>query len=252
MNDTNIDVDGLAPCPHCGSTEVFVQNAGWKANTFMRCPGCKTTFSLDNGTPRAHEDTVAAWNRRSALQPTDAGVGEPVAGEWVLVPREPTEEMGKAGRKKLAEIADRMETAKLTAVSHIDFWQQVGHVPNNEIWAAMLAAAPEAGVAVGVEAAWRDLVEKTDRTSPEDYPDMALITKDELADYMAALASPTVERAWDIVAEPLADLADVERRIMEAARAGQNLAHLEDELGEATAILVKAYRSLPTPPKVTP
>ncbi len=32
--------------------------------------------------------------------------------------------------------------------------------------------------------AWSDLVEKDDRTSPEDYPDMALITEDELREFM--------------------------------------------------------------------
>jgi hypothetical protein len=31
-----------------------------------------------------------------------------------------------------------------------------------------------------LEDAWIELVEKTDRTSPPEYPDMALITKDEL------------------------------------------------------------------------
>lgn len=34
------------------------------------------------------------------------------------------------------------------------------------------------------ERAWLDLVEKEDRTSPADYPDHALITRDELATYM--------------------------------------------------------------------
>jgi hypothetical protein len=34
------------------------------------------------------------------------------------------------------------------------------------------------------EDAWQDLLDKDDRTSPEDYPDMALITFDELRDYM--------------------------------------------------------------------
>lgn len=33
---------------------------------------------------------------------------------------------------------------------------------------------------------WQDLVEKTDRTSPGEYPEMALITREELADYMNA------------------------------------------------------------------
>jgi hypothetical protein len=57
------------PCPFCGCAEAFVQNAGWRANTFMRCPDCRTTFSVDNGTARTHADTVAAWNRR-ALTPS--------------------------------------------------------------------------------------------------------------------------------------------------------------------------------------
>jgi len=44
-----------------------------------------------------------------------------------------------------------------------------------------------------IDEAWQDLVEKDDRTSPEEYPDMALITHDELAGYMAhaALLSPS-------------------------------------------------------------
>jgi hypothetical protein len=64
----------LLPCPFCGGNRAFVQNAGWQANTFIRCPDCRTTFGLDNGTPRSHADSVAAWNRRAALKPSgDAG-----------------------------------------------------------------------------------------------------------------------------------------------------------------------------------
>src|SRR5690606_1198983 len=45
--------------------------------------------------------------------------------------------------------------------------------------------APVAAMREAVDDAWRDLVEKDDRTSPEGAPDMALITRDELAAYMA-------------------------------------------------------------------
>lgn len=62
--------------------------------------------------------------------------------EQVAAPKEPTPEMAAAGRKALAVVADRMEEAKLLAVSSIDFWQRVGHEPANEIFKAMLAAAP--------------------------------------------------------------------------------------------------------------
>ena len=44
------------------------------------------------------------------------------------------------------------------------------------------------------EQAWLDLCEKGDRTSPEDYPDMCLITKDELADYMSRLRPTQTEK----------------------------------------------------------
>jgi hypothetical protein len=65
-------------------------------------------------------------------------------GEVVAAPLEPTKEMALAGRKALSLVADRMETAKLTATSVIDFWQQVGHEPANEIYKAMLSASPPA------------------------------------------------------------------------------------------------------------
>lgn len=35
-----------------------------------------------------------------------------------------------------------------------------------------------------VNQAWSDLVEKDDRTSPEEYPDMALISEAELREFM--------------------------------------------------------------------
>lgn len=34
--------------------------------------------------------------------------------------------------------------------------------------------------------AWQDLLDKDDRTSPEEYPEMCLITREELAAYMLA------------------------------------------------------------------
>lgn len=67
----------------------------------------------------------------------------------VIVPREPTDEMSLAGRKACAAVADRMEQAKQTAVSVIDFWQQVGRKPADEIYRAMIAAAPRTPAGCG-------------------------------------------------------------------------------------------------------
>lgn len=45
------------------------------------------------------------------------------------------------------------------------------------------------------EALWQDLLDKSDRTSPAEYPDHALITFEEFCDYLQAArsASPAVE-----------------------------------------------------------
>lgn len=48
-------------------------------------------------------------------------------------------------------------------------------------------AAP-APVGEGVAYLWQELLEKGDRTSPEEYPDMALITRGELADFIERAA----------------------------------------------------------------
>jgi len=58
----------------------------------------------------------------------------------VLLPREPDDAMSAAGRKAVCALADRMETAKITAASSSDFWQQVGHKPADEVYRAMLSA----------------------------------------------------------------------------------------------------------------
>ena len=62
--------------------------------------------------------------------------------DHVVVPREPTEAMSLAGRKACAAVADKMETAKQTAISISDFLQQVGHKPADSIYRAMISAAP--------------------------------------------------------------------------------------------------------------
>jgi hypothetical protein len=48
-----------------------------------------------------------------------------------------------------------------------------------------------------LDEAWRELVEKDDRTSPAEYPDMALITRDELAGFMALATPSTGAVGWD-------------------------------------------------------
>ena len=58
------------------------------------------------------------------------------------------------------------------------------------------------------EALWRDLCEKDDRTSPEDYPDMALITEDEFYSCLDAFATAAEVRARNAAIEELTRLRD--------------------------------------------
>lgn len=48
--------------------------------------------------------------------------------------------------------------------------------------------------------AWLDLSEVTDRTSPAEYPEMCLITSEELADYMhSAFQDGITQAAWTLL-----------------------------------------------------
>jgi hypothetical protein len=42
---------------------------------------------------------------------------------------------------------------------------------------------------------WEELVEKDDRTSPKEYPDMALISFEELCNYIVAARAEVLEEA---------------------------------------------------------
>lgn len=53
------------------------------------------------------------------------------------------------------------------------------------------ALAPLTPSGASVEAAWQELCERDDRTSPEEYPDMCLITQAELAEFMSRAATPS-------------------------------------------------------------
>lgn len=126
--------------------------------TFIR-KGCKVAtlmLAISQREKFPQEDTVFDIAKMIAgISP--AAPAERLTGE--AVPDEPTKEMAEAGRKALALVADRMETAKLTAVSVIDFWQQVGHEPANEIYKAMLAARPAApALTAGTERETDDIV----------------------------------------------------------------------------------------------
>ncbi len=62
--------------------------------------------------------------------------------------------------------------------------------PKHSPLPAVSTAALAPGPLYTYETAWEELVEKDDRTSPEEYPDMCLITREELRGYMEAREAP--------------------------------------------------------------
>lgn len=86
------------------------------------------------------------------------------------------------------------ETLRDTLIDEITMWAASADEPRMladaviAIIASEVPASPEA-TSLLVDTAWRDLLEKDDRTSPAEYPDMALITHDELAEIVFAARS---------------------------------------------------------------
>lgn len=148
----------------------------------------------------------SAWKARAALDAVAVPPG------WRLVPVAPTQEMIRAG------------------------WIDKEDVNPDDIYGAMIAAAPQplasagAGEALSVDEAWLNLIEKDDRTSPEEYPDMALITRQELAEYMASASAGKVEPvAW--IKSALDTLAAYETDYGEALPDDHELGRIDDSRG---------------------
>ena len=68
-----------------------------------------------------------------------------------------------------------------------------------ECYIESLSAQPAGEPSEETERLWRDLLEKDDRTSPAEYPDMALITHDEFVAVHAAGFAAAREKAAEHV-----------------------------------------------------
>jgi len=131
-----------------------------------------------------------------------------------------------------------------------------GEIPKGtKLYLHPTPAAATTDNAALVEAAWLDLCEKDDRTSPEDYPDMCLITREELADYIAvALASrpaeatsrervEALEAAAKLVEKSLADFVaecgiyDPSTGVTEFSEDGEDRVYELEELAKAIRAL---------------
>ena len=111
-------------------------------------------------------------------------------------------------------------------------------------WNQRATPEPAGDLVERVADAWQELIEYDDRTSPEEYPEMALITREELAAFMARTASPDLAAMPDRAAE-LERLKDENKNLSHHAVSGV-LGDLLD-LAEREALLdfIKHQRGLP-------
>lgn len=89
-------------------------------------------------------------------------------------------------------------------------WPLGGQAAKDALASQAAQPAEADGCLYDGEAAWDELVNKDDRTSPEEYPDMCLITRDELLAYMDARATPPAPAtdAGEVEAPPAPYLSD--------------------------------------------
>ena len=94
-----------------------------------------------------------------------------------------------------------------------------------------------------IAALWRDLLEKDDRTSPAEYPDMALITRDEFeAAILAALSSPPPASAPDIT-----EIFDIDAQLIAARAEGRREGFAAAKSAAASVVNCWSLPTIQTP-----
>jgi len=221
--------DRLEPCPFCGGAVELTSSKTLGDRLFcIKCPDDSPCVGSGLGiyvVAGQVETAIAAWNRRAALDlsPPVVEEGEPLkrydiepwqdengfmfiersenpAGAWMLaedvLTASPVPEPQAVAWRD--ETDDQVELlAKECGINNRRYMTPKDY----SIWCeqqrqfARLAAAPLSGggkveVTNGVvDAQWQWLCDKDDRSSPVEYPDMALVTRDELGEIIVAVLS---------------------------------------------------------------
>jgi hypothetical protein len=181
----------LKPCPHCGSHSEFNPSvsqsqkyaepgdakAGTVANLaaglvpagwYVECDECGAC----GGHSDDRDEAIRLWNTRTPARGGDELREKTFAGYRL---------QGPDGEDYFNDTA--------TPLSDNDRRNGWVETPLYALASTDMAGAEE--TFTGVEA-WDELVNVDDRTSPEEYPDMCLIKRDELIDFMKR-ATPPVE-----------------------------------------------------------
>jgi Lar family restriction alleviation protein len=129
----------VCPCPHCGSTDVFVERADL-SSAYVMCNDCAahgpigSTEGDDMEELPGGVEAIAAWNRRSALAPIEqeAGSGEAVLPCDVKLPPATTISAGcKLSTLMTALKVRGMNLAASASTPVTDAWQDMSSAPKD-------------------------------------------------------------------------------------------------------------------------
>ena len=170
----------LKPCPFCGGDAEFsmpeypltadCEDAG------VRCSACDAVGPLtlidmgrhgESDWPRLRAEAIAAWNRRASPTPEGQGGGEDArrSSEWLRA-------YAQSSFTTIEE-ADRLHTA----ANELDRLSALLSSPRVD---GELDDVPAKTLERVIERVLMDVCELPDRSSPDDQPEMMLVTGEEL------------------------------------------------------------------------
>ena len=162
----------MKPCPFCDSENARLNSPHSGAKPFVMCGDC-------NAAGAQCDDPITAWNTRAAPPAMDREAVEKV--------RE-AERICRDTADRATHMLEREDRRWQPTRAHYEGLRNAVRNAERTLCALSTLSADairqgEGEVFTGVEA-WDELVNVDDRTSPEEYPDMCLITRDELIDFM--------------------------------------------------------------------
>jgi Lar family restriction alleviation protein len=206
-----IDSLALLPCPFCGSTDLhqIYKDTGRKWG-YISCFGCgaksgavKTWYDPEE---EWRAGAAAQWNRRAStgffatLTPEQQKAALEYRGpDW-------------HGPADLA-VVDYTALSDEAVAYLVGITEDGGIGPDDVERAGKMYPKREAVVDYTERAQelWQELLDKDDRTSPKEYPEMVLITFDEFRDFLSAVAFERDNQIQGMAAEIAAQKAFIDK-----------------------------------------
>ncbi|WP_143748402.1 Lar family restriction alleviation protein [Mesorhizobium carmichaelinearum] len=181
----------LKPCPFCEGQKpkLDIVRDGYR----VHCTSCGSAGAPEfHGPPSiasSKDRAIAAWNRRATRAPRNTawlierkdGIGK--YGSPYTQPHWYAESEDGGWHWWTPDANEGKQFASKAEAEAFPAYQMIATDPAISVTDHVFLS-PVAAQVPAVKALWQELLEKDDRTSPAEYPDMALITFEEFAAYL--------------------------------------------------------------------